>query len=132
MKEKLGITDLMDMQVEFERQRGLDKLNTPEYSLMRIGVELDEANTAFREGTDRELLEEVADIVIFSSSLLANIATKMDISFEEVEQVIGNKMANNQIKFDVGFFNGVAPDKAMKTAKDWWDNPPDIEGNDYY
>lgn len=124
--------ELIDAQYCFEEERGLLEFNIPPHSFFRLFEELEEVIEAYSRSNDLDVLRELIDCLIFIHSIFGQYARKLGISPERVDQMIEEKMAINQIKYDTRYFRAGKPTKqALQEAKRAW-NGEEWEGNDYY
>lgn len=127
--------ELIIMQKEFEAPRGLDKFNSPKYSMSRIQNEVDEAVEALNEGDTRALAVELVDVIIFAHSLLGKLADELGLQPEDIDQLVEAKMAHNHEKYNEAFFNnGHDTATAITLARHWHNLGLDEERltNDYF
>jgi hypothetical protein len=113
--------ELIQAQRDFEQERGLDRFNTVAHSLERMQGELNEAVEAYLHQTPRDLLLETIDVTIFAHSLMGRLADHLGITPEQVDELVVQKMAANETKYDEAFFqNGWDTSQAITVARHWW------------
>ena len=116
----MSSAELIREQWFFEDPRGLTEWNTYGSRMDRLQEEVDETKVALDEESRMAFFMEIADVIIFSHSILGAICRELDIEPEAVDHLIMAKVHQNQEKYPERLFINNSPEEAIRIAREEW------------
>jgi len=124
----MKLSELINKQTKWEYDRGIKNVN---WGADRIQVELDEVK---EEPDLYGKLVEYADVIIITLAGVGAVLTALDMTAEDFEAIIQAKMAINDVKYKMDYFEQMSTEEALAHARNVWVREviEPIEGNDVY
>lgn len=108
------ISHLIERQGTWEAKRGITQEINGRYNVNRIQTELDEMKA---ETDPLRALEEAIDVCIILAGGMAQACKALGLDPLQVDWMVMDKLAKNDIKYDEPFFQSRDPKDAIRAAR---------------